>query len=628
MDSVGSTSRTSPRHDQGDHHMHRRSTGSRRVATLLASALGVGLLAVAAPAVTSSASAAEAPPRRIVTGWLPYWSPVTSADSVVANADLFSDASPFWYAAVWSGSASSLDLQLSSTAHDIALAKLQNAGIKVLPSITDGMPTGQMATVVKSASLRSALVDDIVTAVQAEGYDGIDLDFEKFAFSDPLASWTTTRPGWVAFIAELSDALHAEGKLLAVTTPPIYTSNRTLTSGTKWNDGYWVYDWAGIADHIDRLRIMAYDYSVSGGPIAPLPWVEKIVKYAVTQVPSGKIQIGVPAYGRNATVKVNGVSKVEGTCPSNKPANYLDTLSFTAANHLTAIPSATYTSDTVNRSKAVRTWSDTNAEVQFTYQVRYLGTTLAGKATSCVVYRTGWYDHGAAALARARLVEKYRLLGIAQWALGGEDDAQWSKLRSYARTIAPSATDVSVYVASTTTYGTTATVAARALSEGVAVPGAKAVLYARKAGATAWTAVTSATTGPDGRVALPHKVLAATEYKVNVAGAWDRKVGSGTDSTALRTVIGLDLSATGVKSGTTVKAAVALKPWITGQTIRRQVLSGGEWRTVATASADRYGKATFAFAPTTAGKTYQYRIYAVGSGSVRGAYAYFTVKVG
>ena len=75
-------------------------------------------------------------------------------------------------------------------------------------------------------------------------------------------------------------------------------------------------------------------------------------------------------------------------------------------------------------------------------------------------------------------------------------------------------------------------------------------------------------------------------------------------------------------------ANVALKPWIKGQTIKRQVLVGSTWTTVATATADRYGKATFRWAPTTKGKTYRYRMYAVSSGSVRGTYAYFAIKVG
>lgn len=617
--------------------MRRRSTGTRRLATLLASALGVGLLGLAVPATT--ATAAEAPPRPIVTGW-GYFGSATSASTraAVANADLMPEVSPFWYVAQDLVSPTVNEAKPCPACSPYAankaavLTALRDAGVKVLPSITDGMTTKttplQMAQVLDDPTRRAALVSSIVALVQANDYDGIDLDFEGFAFYDAVTTWDTTRPDWVTFIGQLSAALHARGKLLSVTTPPIYTDNRTQTSGTKWNDGYWVYDWAGIADKVDRLRIMAYDYSVSGGPIAPLPWVERIVQHAISVVPSGKVQIGVPAYGRNATVKVNGVSKVVGTCPTNTPANYRDTLSFTAAAAGTAIPSADYISDTINRSAAVRTWSETNAEWQFTYQVRYKGTTSGGAATSCLVYRTGWYDNAASALARAKLVEKYRLRGIAQWNLDGAAPAQWSSLRDYARTLAPSATKVGVYVPSTTTYGTTATVAARATSDGVAVQGARAVLYARTAGTSTWSLVTSATTGSDGRVALQHKVTASTQYKVNVAGDWDRNTGTASDSTSVRTAIALDLSALGVQSGKTVTANVALKPWIKGQTVKRQVLVGSTWTTVATAAADRYGKVTFRWAPTTKGKTYQYRIYAVGSGSVRGAYAYFAIKVG
>jgi spore germination protein YaaH len=616
--------------------MHRRSTATRRLATLLASVLGVGLLALVEPATT--ATAADAPPRPIVTGWGSFGSAASaSTRAAVANADLMPEVSPFWYVAqdpVTPTVAEAKPCPACSpyaVNKDEVLAELRAAGVQVLPTITDGMTTGtsmQLAKVLDDPTRRAALVSSIVSLVQANDYDGIDLDFEDFAFSDPLSSWDTTRPDWVTFIGQLSSALHARGKLLSVTTPPIYTNNRTMTSGTKWNDGYWVYDWAGIADKVDRLRIMAYDYSVSGGPIAPLPWVERIVQHAVSVVPSGKVQIGVAAYGRNATVKVNGVSKVVGTCPTNRPDNYLSTLSFTAANAGTAIPSETFTSDTVNRSAAVRTWSATNAEWQFTYQVRYKGQTSGGVDTSCVVYRTGWYDNAASALARAKLVEKYHLRGIAQWNLDGAAPAQWASLRDYARTIAPSATKVAVYVPSVTTYGATATVAARATSDGVAVEGARAVLYARKAGTSSWSLVTSATTDASGRASLPHKVTTSTQYKVNIAGAWDRKTGTAYDATSLRSAIALDISALGVKAGKTVTVGVAVKPWIKGQVIRRQVLSGSTWTTVASATADRYGKATFSFSPTTAGKTYQYRIVAVGTSTVRGNYAYFTIKVG
>jgi hypothetical protein len=48
--------------------------------------------------VIRSASA-DTPPRRIVNGWLPYWTMTQSLNSTARSADLWSSASPFWYEA-------------------------------------------------------------------------------------------------------------------------------------------------------------------------------------------------------------------------------------------------------------------------------------------------------------------------------------------------------------------------------------------------------------------------------------------------------------------------------------------------------------------------------------------------
>ena len=97
---------------------------------------------------------------------------------------------------------------------------------------------------------RAKLVDRMVTLAVAEGYAGLDLDFEKFAFSDGSSTWATTRPNWVTFVKELGTALHAQGKELAATTPPLCSMGGAC--GTR--NGYWVYDWKGIAPYVDRLR--------------------------------------------------------------------------------------------------------------------------------------------------------------------------------------------------------------------------------------------------------------------------------------------------------------------------------------------------------------------------------------
>ena len=108
----------------------------------------------------------------------------------------------------------------------------------------------------------------------------------------------------MAFVQELSAALHQQGKLLSITTPVLFDP----TTGKK---GYTVYDWASIADSIDRLRIMTYDYSTSSpGPIGPIAWVEQTIQYAVMVVPASQVFIGVAGVGRD------WITKVVGVCPS------------------------------------------------------------------------------------------------------------------------------------------------------------------------------------------------------------------------------------------------------------------------------------------------------------------------
>jgi spore germination protein YaaH len=147
-----------------------------------------------------------------------------------------------------------------------------------------------MAKTLADPAKRTAHVQDIVATVVNNGYDGIDLDYEVFAFSDGSASWATTQPNWTAFVTELGAALRGQGKKLIVTIPgPCSTTNKC---GGK--NGYWVYDMAGIAPAVDRIRIMAYDFHVNGaGPIAPISWVTAIVQYSITVMDPAKLQIGV-----------------------------------------------------------------------------------------------------------------------------------------------------------------------------------------------------------------------------------------------------------------------------------------------------------------------------------------------
>lgn len=388
-----------------DRFVRRAGVAILASAIALVAVPAVSPASASAPAVTPAASDA---PKRMMSGWLPYWTTQASVDAFVANADLFSDISPFWHnAAKSSSSPSAVTIEnnaLSSGSRASNLATLRGRGVAILPSITDGTGAGHLSAVMRNAGKRSALVSQIVNLVMSNGYDGIDLDFEKFAFSDGESTWGATRPAWVAFVAALGAQLHARGKQLAVAVPPM---------GVPGNN-YWVYDWAGIGPHIDKLRIMAYDYSWStAGPIGgPLSWAEQIAAYAVSVLPPSKVQLGTPTYGRD-WVK----SKSGSGCPTTSQKVY-------DSNQIGSV---------INNTPA-NSWKRDAAS-----QERYFNYTVA--YGSCKVSRSAWVPDAATVAARARIASKYGLNGIATWTIGGEQSSQWSALRTIAKTMPFSAPD-------------------------------------------------------------------------------------------------------------------------------------------------------------------------------------------
>ncbi|HCL71142.1 MAG TPA: hypothetical protein DIC65_08900, partial [Actinobacteria bacterium] len=307
--------------------------------TALIAGLLVGQAGAASPAYANT-------PDRVISGWMPYWmtspSQPVGIDSAVANADLFEDVSPFWYSAIarkGGGVQVALNPNFTNGSANVAWAmeRLRAAGMVVIPAIADASGKGRMAATLADPALRGQHVADLVALVVNNGYDGLDLDYENFAFVDGSKTWDATLPNWTTFVAELGAALRAQGKLLSATVPgPCDTRNRC-----GGRSGYWVYNIPGIAPHVDRIRIMAYDYTVrSIGPIAPIDWVRANVEHAVTVMDPAKLQIGVPTYGRARTrTKAGGGYRLSGVCPS-KNGSASERRAYRSATSMAAVTAA------------------------------------------------------------------------------------------------------------------------------------------------------------------------------------------------------------------------------------------------------------------------------------------------
>jgi len=429
------------------------------------------------------------------------------------------EVSPFWFSLKSASKVLDQYSQSNSTPMAVQTSALRATGVQVIPTITDGTGKSVLAGILADPAKSATLIATLTTLVLTNNFDGIDLDWEGFAFVDGSTSWSATQPNWTAFVKQLSASLHAQGKTLSVTTPEL----RDPATGKR---GYWVYDWAGIGSSIDRLRIMTYDYSVSSvGPIGPITWVEAAAKYAASLIPASKIWIGVPAYGRDWVISVTGI------CPAG--------VDIKAPNRGTAGSRAAFVAKDAQSLAAsygaTPTWNATYGESTFNYAKVYSGTDTSGAATSCTAQRTVWYQDPRGVQLRAALVGKYRLGGIAFWSIGSEDPATWDVLRSYAKTIAPDKVIADLAIAqNSVTYSSTAQLTASfRISDSTPVGGLPVTFQTLRAGETAWRDIGTATTSVTGVAQIALVMPQNLQVRAVSQDSWER-LGATSPSQAIK----------------------------------------------------------------------------------------------
>jgi spore germination protein len=315
-----------------------------------------------------------------VSGNLVFWDQGRGFDVIRANADLFSDISPFWYTVDGAGRVIPFTTNSGTSYEDPSILSFLRAnGILVIPTVANilnGVWDGALVSrIIADPVLTSVNISSLVQLAVTNGYDGIDLDYENLSASDRLA--------FTDFVDQLAAALHANGKLLTVN---VYA--KTSEPGT-WS-GPEAQDWWAIGQAADQVRIMTYEYhwSTSGpGPISPIDWVGDVLAFARTTIPSSKIMQGVPLYGYD-WVGQSGVDHV-----------WEDMMAL-----------ATQYGATVN-------WDAASASPWFTYLVNRTRHTV-------------WFENASSVDAKLQLNTTYDVGGVGFWRLGGEDPGTWTALRN------------------------------------------------------------------------------------------------------------------------------------------------------------------------------------------------------
>ena len=549
-----------------------------------------------------TSNAVENQPRTIVSGWIPYYSvktvlpfikklptpnppitgaPVTcepseyspediaalNASYLFTNKDIMKEVMPFWFT-LKSPTLIRNDYLTGNPSWPMAdtLCLMRKSGLQIIPTMTDGTSQLVLAGYLANPQKRTTIVNTIVDLVNKNGFDGIDLDFEGFAFVDPTTTWAKTAPLWVSFIQELSIQLHATQKLLSVSTPYVFNP-------TEKQKGYTVYAWAEIASSIDRLRIMTYDYSVARpGPIGPIAWTEKTLKYAISIMPTSKVFIGLPGYGRD------WITSIVGTCPTNAPLGLK--ISSKAATF-----KMSYANTKAVIDKATPVFDVKNSEATYSYVQTFNGLTSKGAATSCSVSRTVWYQNDRSYTERMNLVAKYQLGGAALWTLGMEDPTATTAMRNVALAIAPDTVISSLTIenveSKTVNYGDIFTLkGVLTLKDMSPIAGLLVSLEMKRETETAWTSIASLTTADDGSITTPITIGGSAAFRLTTAGTWERAEStSNVEPVTVRPKLILERPTT-VQHGKPIRVTGKILPNTTGVAVELQRIVAGKWQNI------------------------------------------------
>lgn len=163
--------------------------------------------------------------------------------------------------------------------------------LMVVTNIFDGtFSTETLSQILADESARVRLIDSILFEMESKGYYGLNMDMEYISPED--------RESYNDFLRTLADRLHERGYILAVSLAP-------KTSADQQGLLYESHDYRAQGEIADYAIIMTYEWGYLYGPplaVSPINEVRRVLEYAVTEMPSEKILVGMPNYGYDWTL--------------------------------------------------------------------------------------------------------------------------------------------------------------------------------------------------------------------------------------------------------------------------------------------------------------------------------------
>ncbi len=265
------------------------------------------------------------------------------------------------------------------------IERIKNGGVAPIMVVTNTEQGGGFSSelaggILNSQSLSETLADNIVTTAKNKGYLGVDIDFEYILPAD--------RPKYNAFLSLVRQKTTAAGLTLSTAVAP-------KISATQQGTLYEAHDYAFHNSVVDYIIIMTYEWGYLYGPpmaVAPYNEVKRVISYAVTEIDSQKILMGMPNYAYDWTLPYR-----EG-----RPAEILSI------------------------NNAIRRAAERGAVIEFneTSQAPFYRYTQSG--TEHIV----WFENARSTAARLQLVNDYNLGGVSYWTVNQFYAQNWRVLES------------------------------------------------------------------------------------------------------------------------------------------------------------------------------------------------------
>lgn len=318
-------------------------------------------------------------PKRQITSF-GYIEPIGSTVSPIIenaaekNSPFLTYLAPFSYRVNRDGS---LNAPLLNRFQEIAKINRTNVSFVVTNLEGDTFNSELAHIILTVQAVQNRLIDEIINTATANGFQDVHFDFEFIPTED--------REAYNNFLRKIKPRLTQAGLLLSTALAP-------KTSATQQGLLYEAHDYGAQGEIVDFLVLMTYEWGYSAGPplpVSPINEVERVLNYALTEMPATKILMGQNLYGYDWTLPfVQGVSFARALSPQ----------------------------------QAIRLARENNVPIQYdeTAQAPFFNYVDTDGKEHIV-----WFEDARSIQAKFNLIKRLGLLGIAYWKLGLAFPQNW-----------------------------------------------------------------------------------------------------------------------------------------------------------------------------------------------------------